>query len=164
MQVRLALSHACSAAGVTVHTLHFLTKVFQLAAVSLSAELCTLQVGQLYSDTGRWAKAEPFYTQALELMEASLGPSHLHLANVCNGALKPSGCPMPGMAVPGLQDCKDSAAWLRCCSQARPAPSSLQQQRQLRRPGGGQVQARPVEGGAGPVRAGLRHSEQAPGA
>ena len=44
-----------------------------------------MQVGLLYSDAGQFAKAGPFFSQALSMLEGELGPSHLHLANVCNG-------------------------------------------------------------------------------
>ena len=44
-----------------------------------------VQVGLLYSDAGQFAKAGPYFSQALAMLEGELGPSHLHLANVCNG-------------------------------------------------------------------------------
>lgn len=44
-----------------------------------------MQVGLLYSDAGQFAKAGPYFSQALSMLEGELGPSHLHLANVCNG-------------------------------------------------------------------------------
>ena len=44
------------------------------------------QVGVAYSDQGKWIKAELHLAQALALLEAELGPDHLHVARVCNGA------------------------------------------------------------------------------
>ena len=62
------------------------TNQCDLQASVIQGPLWAAQVGLLYSDVGQFAKAGPYFSQALSILEGELGPSHLHLANVCNGA------------------------------------------------------------------------------